>query len=74
MLREQLIQEVGIQVLSASGSLQKYDTYREITYHADKLVSCLADIHSQTPQLLEANDFATLKQAIDARIQSLRTP
>jgi len=44
------------------------------TVHADKLVSCLADIHSQTPQLLEANDFATLKQAIDARLQSLRTP
>jgi hypothetical protein len=69
---EQLIQQVGIQVLSASGSLQEYETYREITYHADKLVSYLADINTQTPQLLEANDFATLKQAIDARLQSLR--
>ena len=68
---EQLIQQVGFQVLSASGSLQEYETYREITYHADKLVSYLADINSQTPQLLEANDFATLKQAIDARLQSL---
>jgi internalin A len=71
---EQLIQAVGIQVLSASGSLQEYETYREITYHADKLVSCLADINSQTPRLLEANDFATLKRAIDARLQALRTP
>ena len=41
-------------------------------YHADKLVSYLADINSQTLQLLEANDFATLKQAIDARLQALR--
>ena len=69
---EQLIQQVGFQILSASGSLQEYETYREITYHADKLVSYLADINTQTPQLLEANDFATLKQAIDARLQSLR--
>jgi internalin A len=69
---KQLIQQVGIQVLSASGSLREYETYREITYHADKLVSYLADINSQTPQLLEADDFAMLKQAIDARLQSLR--
>jgi internalin A len=68
---EQLIQR-NFRVLSASGSLQEYEKYREITYHADKLVSYLADINSQTPQLLEANDFATLKQAIDARLQSLR--
>jgi internalin A len=71
---EQLIQEVGIQVLSASDSLQKYETYREITSHVDKLVSYLADMNSQAPQLLEANDFATLKRTIDARLQALRTP
>jgi hypothetical protein len=68
---EQLIQQVGFQLLSAAGSLQEYEKYREITYHADKLVSYLADINTQTPQLLAANDFATLKQAIDARLQSL---
>ncbi len=41
-------------------------------YHADKPVSYLADINSQTPQLLEADAFATLKQAIEARRQALR--
>ena len=68
---KQSIQQVGIQNLSASGSLQEYEKCRDIAYYIDKLVSYLADINTQTPQLLEANDFAALKQAIDARLQSL---
>jgi hypothetical protein len=68
---KQSIQQVGIQNLSASGSLQEYEKCRDIAYYIDKLVSYLADMNTQTPQLLEANDFATLKHAIDARLQSL---
>jgi hypothetical protein len=35
-------------------------------------VTVLGNPLSQTPQLLEADAFAMLKQAIDARLQSLR--
>jgi hypothetical protein len=68
---EQLIQQVGIEVLSASGSFQEYEKYRDITQQADKLLTCLADINSQTSQRLAANDFETLKRAIDARLRQL---
>ena len=54
------------------GTLQEYDKNREITHHADKLLGYLADINSQTPQLIEANDFETLKRAIDKRLQQLQ--
>ena len=68
---EYSIAKVGWQVLSASGSLQEYEKYREITFHADKLLTHLADINSQTPGLIEANDFDMLKRAIDERLQHL---
>jgi hypothetical protein len=67
-----LIDKVGWEVLSASGSLQEYEKCREIMFHADKLLTHLTDINSQTPQLIEANDFETLKRAIDQRLQQLR--
>jgi hypothetical protein len=67
-----LIDKVGWEVLSASGSLQEYEKYREITFHADKLLTHLANINSQTPQFITANDFETLKRAIDERLQQLQ--
>jgi len=69
---DQVIARVGIRDLSASGSWREYETYREITHHADQLLSYLADINSQTPQALAADDFAALKRAIDARLRQVR--
>ncbi len=69
---EQLIEQVGFQVLSASGSLQEYEKYREITFYADELLTHLADIYSQTPERITADDFTMLKCAIDARLQQLQ--
>jgi hypothetical protein len=66
-----LIEQVGIDVISASGSFQEYEKYREITHNADKLLTYLADINSQTPQMLAANDFETLRRAIDARLRQV---
>jgi hypothetical protein len=69
---EQLIAEIGLHDFTASGGLPEYETYCQITDNSYKLMRYLADMNTQTPQLLEANDFTTLKQAIDARLQSLR--
>jgi hypothetical protein len=50
---------------------QEYEKYREITQNTDKLLTYLADINSQTPQMLAANDFETLKRAVAARLQQV---
>jgi internalin A len=68
-----LIDKVGWEVLSASGSLQEYEKYREITFHADKLLTHLADINSQTPERIAADDFDLLRRAIDARLHQLQS-
>jgi hypothetical protein len=43
--------------------------YREITQHHGMLAGHLADINSQTPQVIEANDFETLKLTIDEQLR-----
>ena len=52
-------------------SLQEYEMYREITQSHGVLVGYLADINSQTPERVAADDFAMLKRAIDARLRQL---
>ncbi|MBM3226731.1 MAG: hypothetical protein FJZ47_23450 [Candidatus Tectomicrobia bacterium] len=43
-----------------------------IVGNVDALLACLADMHSRTPQQLEANNFAALRQTIAARVQQLQ--
>jgi internalin A len=69
---EQLIERVGIKSLSAEGGFKEYEKYRLIAQNIDPLLSYVANMNTLTPELLEANDFASLKQAIDARLQQLR--
>jgi hypothetical protein len=66
-----VIDKVGWEVLSASGSLKEFEKYREITFHADKLLTHLADINSQTLECIAADDFDMLKRAIDVRLHQL---
>ena len=67
---EKLIEKIGVRNVSKA-EFQEYDMYREIMQHHGTLASHLADINSKTPQLIEANDFETLKRAIDARLRQL---
>jgi hypothetical protein len=66
---QELVQNVGIGVLSAQGSLKEYEKYREITHHADELLTILAEINNETPEIIEAGDFETLKRAIGRRLK-----
>ena len=68
---EQLIERVGIKAVSADGSFREYEKSRLIAQHIDPLLSYVADMNTLTPQLIAANDFATLKQAIDERLRQL---
>ena len=67
---EKLMEQIGVRNLSKA-EFQEYDLYREIMQHHGTLTSHLADINSQTPQVIEANDFETLKRTIDERLQQL---
>lgn len=62
---ERLVYQVGIDVLATDASLTQYKEYQAITHHADQLLYILADINTQTPTIVEHNDFATIKRAID---------
>jgi hypothetical protein len=68
---EREMQAIAPALLSTSGSHREAEKYRDIAQHIDALLTYLADMNSQTPQDLEVNDFAALKQAIAARIQHL---
>jgi len=65
---EKLVKNVGIDVLSADGSFREYEKFRDISQHADKLLTILGDMNTSTPSRIEANDFELLKQAITERI------
>jgi hypothetical protein len=71
---DKLIKRVGVQVLSASGSLKEYEKYREITFYSDRLITHLADINSLTPEHIAADNFDMLKHAIDMRLHQLQSP
>jgi hypothetical protein len=68
---EKSIEQIGVRNLSQA-EFQEYGLYREITQNHGTLARYLADINSQTPQVIEANDFETLKRAIDERLQQLQ--
>jgi internalin A len=67
---ERLIEKIGVRNVSKA-EFQEYDMYREIMQHHGTLASHLTDINSQTPQVIEANDFETLKRTIDERLRQL---
>jgi hypothetical protein len=69
---EREMRAIAPALLSTSGSHQEAEKYRDIAQHIDKLLRYLADMNSRTPQDLETNDFAVLKQAIAARVRELQ--
>ena len=68
----QAVEKVGLETLSPEGGLfQRYKRYQAIMQNADHLIDYLADMNTLTSQLLAANDFATIKRAIDDRLAEL---
>jgi internalin A len=66
-----LVKDLTEVLAAEGGSFQEYKKYQDITQNADHLLTYLANINSQTPELLAADDFATLKNAIDERLQAI---
>lgn len=66
------VESVGVEVLSLEGSLKEYEKYRDITQNLDRLITLLADINTLTPVMLAADNFETLRLAIDQRLAAVR--
>lgn len=59
--------------LSPDGSLKDVDRVRKIASSIDPLMTFIADINTRTPALLEDDDFAEIKRAIDERLKAVHT-
>ncbi len=55
-------------LVSGEGTVKKRDRVRDIVHDADKLLAFVADMNSLNPSLLEDNNFAQLKTAINERL------
>lgn len=62
------VKKLGIEALSTEGTLREAEQIREISHTVDKLLTFLADMNTLSPDLLAANNFETLKRAIDERL------
>lgn len=62
------VKKLGIEALSTEGTLREAEKVREISHTVDKLLTFVADMNTLNPDLLAANNFETLKRAIDERL------
>ncbi len=62
------VKKLGIEALSTEGTLREAEKIREISHTVDKLLTFVADMNTLNPDLLAANNFETLKRAIDERL------
>lgn len=68
---EQLINTLGIEALIPVG-FDEYENFREIYRRSDELLGFLANMYTSKPDLLEANNFELLKQAITDWFEKLK--
>jgi hypothetical protein len=66
------VKKLGIEALSTEGTLREAEKVREISHTVDKLLTFVADMNTLNPDLLAANNFETLKRAIDERVRQMR--
>ena len=63
---EQIIDDIGISGLSATGALAEYDLYyRQVYNNLDEVTRLLGDLNALTPKTLEDNNFEVLLNAIE---------
>lgn len=63
--------EKAIRTLPSQAGFDEWRIYKEIRENVDTLLAFLADMKHWTPPLVEANNFAELKQSIDQRLREL---
>jgi hypothetical protein len=65
------IAQVPREFIALGGMHTDYEQIRQIAHHADDILKLVSDMNTLTPESLEEQDFATLKQAINNRLKDL---
>lgn len=69
---EEAMRKLDITQTAPTGIHAKFDRLRRVVQNADEILSFVADMNTLTPDMLEEDDFATLKEAVDRQIQDGR--